>query len=175
MKFPRFFLSAVVISLLSVSLANAQSSPATLYSEAQRAYLAGDSTAAKDKFLAVLAIDPSHIGAKNYLKTILTAEKKNPKSGLSAQLAALIVPKVSFKEASFQSVLDYLKAKASEISQNQIATSFVLQTNSDTIKETPITLELANVPYTEVLRYLGEMTGTTFEIQQYAIVVKPRT
>lgn len=171
MKIPQL---SLLVCLLATPLAYSQTSTTALYSEAQRAYLAGDTAGAKEKFLTVLQADPTNVGAKNYLKSIITAEKKDQKSVLSTQLAGLIVPKVSFKEASFDSVLDYLKVKASELSENKIATSFVLQLPPDFAKQTPITLELSNVPFTEILRYLGEMTATKFEIQQYAIVVKPK-
>ena len=119
----------------------------------------------------MLLADPQNFGAKNFLKSIAIAEKKNKKSELSAQLAALIVPKVTFKEASLGSVLDYLKVKAAEISENKVSPSFVLQLPPDFAQQPPITLDLSNVPFTEVLRYLGELTSTKFEVQQYAIVV----
>ena len=163
----------IATGLILVLPARAQST-ATLYTEAQRAFLAGDTNTAKDKFNAVLSADPNNIGAKNYLRTILTAEKKNQKSTMAAQLAVLIVPKVSFKDASLDSVLEFLKSKAAELSEQKVTPSFVLQLPPDFARQMPITLELTNVPFTEILRYLGEITSTKFEIQQYAIVVKPK-
>ena len=171
MKIPRSLLLSV---MLTAAAANAQT-VASVYSEAQRAYIAGDTATAKAKFEEVLTTDPSNIGAKNYLKTIQMAEKKSGqgKGVLATQLKTLIVPKVSFKDASLTSVLDYLKAKAGEISGGKTAPSFVLQLPSGYSEKSPITLELANVPFTEVLRYLGELTSTKFQIQEYAIVVTP--
>jgi hypothetical protein len=168
MKIPHFCL---LVMLATAPAVYSQSSPSTLFTEGQRAYLAGDTATARNKFEEVLATDPKHPGAINYLKSIEMTEKKNPKNVMAGKLATLIVPKVSFKEASFDSVLDYLRVKAAEISQNKITPSFVLQLPPDFAKQTPITLELANVPFTEVLRYLGELTSTKFEVQQYAIVV----
>ena len=172
MKIPLAFLLA---SSLVLGALQAQTSAAKEYSEAQRAYLAGDTETAKTKFQEVLAIDPTNSGAKNYLRTILMAEKKDKKSPLAGQLKTLIVPKVSFKEASLASVLDFLKSKAAEISANKVAPSFVLKLPADFATQTPITLELSNVPFTEILRYLGDLTSTKFDIQEYAIVVTPRT
>ncbi len=158
-------------SALTLGVVHAQTT-AAIYSEAQRAWLAGDIAVAKEKFLAVLSADPSNAGAKNYLRSIAVAETKNRKSSLSSQLQGLIVPKLSFKDASFDSVLELLKAKATELSDNKINPSFVLQVPPDFSRQTPVTLELSNVPFTEVLRYLGELTATKFEIQEFAIVVK---
>ncbi|MEO7931902.1 MAG: hypothetical protein ABIT76_01965 [Chthoniobacterales bacterium] len=172
MKIPHFCLLAL---LLTAPAVYSQTSTSATYSEAQRAYLSGDTKTAKEKFEKVLAAEPEHPGAKNYMKSILAAEKKDKKSTLSTQLATLIVPKVTFKEASFGSVLDYLKVKAAELSANKITPSFVLQLPPDFAEKTPITLDLSNVPFTEVLRYLGELTSTKFEIQQYAIVVSVKS
>ncbi len=172
MKIP---LAVLLASSLFIGAIQAQTSAAKEYSEAQRAYLAGDTATAKTKFQEVLTVDPTNIGAKNYLRTILMAEKKDKKGALSGQFATLIVPKVSFKEASLASVLDFLKGKAAELSDNKIAPSFVLKLPADFAAQTPITLELSNVPFTEVLRYLGDLTSTKFDIQEYAIVVTQRT
>ena len=172
MKIP---LTLLLASTLFTGAIQAQNSAAKEYSEAQRAYLGGDTATAKTKFQELLSVDPSNVGAKNYLRMIVMAEKKDKKGALSGQLATLMVPKVSFKEASFASVLEFLKTKAAELSANKVAPSFVLQLPPDFAKQTPITLELSNVPFTEVLRYLGDLTSTKFQIQEFAIVVTQRT
>ena len=167
MKIPRLVLLSLVCALSPLS-AQSESNP---YTAAQRAYLAGDITTAKQKFEDVLVTDPTHAGAKNYLKAIETAEKKAPKQDLARQLQQLILPKITLKEATFESTLDYLKSKAAEVSQGKVTPSFVVQTGPDFNRQQPVTLELANVPFTEALRYLGELTHTKFQIQQYAILV----
>jgi len=179
-RFPVTFLAFLFLSvvLISESIAQsatgvAQTSAAQAFTEGQRAYLGGNSGVAKEKFLLVLDAEPNHVGAKNYLKMIEVSDRKNKKSALSNQLAELIVPKVSFKEASLESVLNFLKAKATEVSEGKVSPSFVLQL-PPVGAERAVTLDLQNVPFTEVLRYLGELTATKFEIQQYAVLVSPK-
>jgi hypothetical protein len=42
-------------------------------------------------------------------------------------------------------------------------------------KEKKFTLSLQNVPFTEVLRYIGELTNVQFSYDRFAITVKPKT
>jgi hypothetical protein len=51
--------------------------------------------------------------------------------------------------------------------------NFVLQLPEEQVKKQTVTLSLANVPFTEVLRYLGTLSGTTFTFEKYAITVRP--
>ncbi len=50
----------------------------------------------------------------------------------------------------------------------------MLQTSPEVAKQT-VTLNLTNIPFTEVLKYVGQLTGTRFDIEKYAIVVRPAT
>lgn len=93
-------------------------------------------------------------------------------SPLKNQLEQLIVPKVEFKEASFDSTLDYLTQVAQRESGGRIAPNFV-RLYSPEIAEKPITLSLTSMPYTEVLRYLGMLAGVEFVYEAHGIVVKP--
>ena len=42
-------------------------------------------------------------------------------------------------------------------------------------KSQTITLSLSNVPFTEALRYLGDVANVSFAYEKFAIVVKPQT
>ena len=142
-------------------------------SEAQRAYVAGDYSTAKEKFKLILALEPRNQAAMNYLRMIALVEAKNGSGGsMEQQLKTLIVP-VEFKEATFGAALDYLKDQAAKISAGKVQPSFVLQPGVD--RNTSITLHLSGAPFTEVLRYLGELANVQFVIERYAITVKSKS
>jgi hypothetical protein len=143
-----------------------------LYNEAQRAYLAGDVDTAKEKFKLVLEMDPKNVGAQGYLRTILTREKMSGGGELQKQLQGLILPKVEFRDATFGAALDYLKQQAAKQS---VQVSIVSQLPAEFSQTQKATLNLANVPFTEALRYLCEQGNATFQIQKYAVVVKSKT
>jgi len=150
----------------------AQSS--SVLSDAQRAYLAGDLAGAKLKFEQVLAADPQNVAARNYLKAIAVAEKQAPPGAkMEQRLALLTLPKVEFKDATLDSVLDALRKLAAKASEDKITINFVVQPGVNV--STPITLSLHNVPFTEVLKYLGGLANAEFAVGQYAITVKPKS
>lgn len=162
-------LLATAALLITASLANAQST-STLMSEAQRAYISGDLDMAKKRFNEVLAVEPQNKSAQNYLRMIRAAEAKSgPGGGLQKKLTGLVLPQVNLKSATFSSALEYLKQLAEKEGTN---VSFVTQLPEATLKE-PVTLALSNVPFTEVLRYLGDLARVKFTVEQYAISVTP--
>lgn len=93
-------------------------------------------------------------------------------SPLKSRLEQLIVPKVDFKEATFDSTLDYLTQVAQKESGGRITPNFVRLYSPETAQK-PITLSLTSMPYTEVLRYLGMLAGVEFVYEAHGILVKP--
>lgn len=156
--------------LLSATVLPVMAAP-SLVTEAQRDYNAGRYAEAKAKFLRIQAENPSNVVAKNYLRMIETVEKEAPKTQLRSQLAALTVETIAVREASLESVLEMLPQWAGKASEGKVKPSFVVQPGVDLQK--PITLQLSNVPYTEVLRYVGIQGGVRFQIDQYAVRVAP--
>ena len=146
-----------------------------LLTAAQIAYGKGDIETAKKNFQAVNKADPKNQVAIGFLRKIAVEEAKKPApSTTQKQLEKLMLPKVEFRDATFASVLDFLKQAATKNSDGKITVSFVMQIPEDQKTQT-VTLSLANVPYSEVLRYLGELAKVEFVYDKYAIVVKPKS
>ncbi len=165
----RTLVPLLLLFAAAVLPAGAQSSLST---EAQRAYLAGDLSTAKQKFELILASDPDNLAARNYLKMIAVNEAKaGPGAKLESRLQKLILPSVDFKEATLDAALDALRQQAGKISGGKIQPNFVLQSGVNSAA--PVTLRLANIPFTEALRYIGQLANVEFIVDQYAILVKP--
>lgn len=144
----------------------------SLLAEAQRAYASGDYAQAKLQFELILAEDPNNIVARNYLKMIMTAQKQGRTgSALQQQLRSVVIANVDFREATLEAALDFLRQQIEKTAN--LKTSFVLQPGVDPART--VTLRLANVPVTEVLRYIGDLAQVRFSVDQYAISVHPRT
>jgi hypothetical protein len=162
-----------LLAVLAVSSLPLAAQQGSLLSQAQRAYLAGDLETAKPLFQKVLADDPQNVAARNYLKSIAQAESQaNPGATLEKQLAALILPKVEFREATLGSALDALKKLAAKASNGKIQPNFVLQPGVD--PQTPVTLSVTDIPLREVLRYMGQLAKADFVVEKYAIQVVPK-
>ena len=88
---------------------------------------------------------------------------------LGRELQRLILPKVNFKEASLASALEALDQQTAKLTGGAVQARFVLKPEVSGAK--PVTLRLADVPFTEVLRYLGDVANLNFDIDRYAIAV----
>jgi hypothetical protein len=172
---PKILLHCTLVALLAGGAFG--ESAQQLLSEAQTAYLRGDMETAKRNFELANQLDPRNPTAIGYLRMIKAKEAQDARGGggQEKQLAAVIIPKVEFREATFGSALDFLKQQVARQSQGKIAVNFVLQIPDEQVKTHTVTLSLTNVPFTEVLRYLGTLTGTTFAFEKYAIAVRPAT
>lgn len=172
---PKILLHCTLVTLLAGGAFG--ESAQQLLSEAQTAYLRGDMATAKRNFELANQLDPRNPTAIGYLRLIKAKEAQDARGGggQEKQLAAVIIPKVEFREATFGSALDFLKQQVAGQSQGKIAVNFVLQIPDEQVKTHTVTLSLTNVPFTEVLRYLGTLTGTTFAFEKYAIAVRPAT
>ena len=70
-------------------------------------------------------------------------------------------------------MLEFLRQKGNQIGEGKVAINFVLQLD-ESAKGAKITLSLQKVPFTEVLRYIGDLANVQFNFEPYAIVVKPK-
>lgn len=174
MKSLQFRLVGLLTSIVLTVGAPAESVQEQL-SAAQIAYGKGDSETAKTLFKAVLQSDPKNAVAIGFLRKIAADDAKRPQvSTLQKDLAKLIVPKVEFRDATIGSALDFLKLAATKNSDGKVVVNFVVKLPEEQAKSQTVTLSLANIPYSEVLRYLGEVASLDFVYDKYAIVVKPR-
>ncbi len=162
-------------SIISTSLATDVSD---LMTEAQRAYIRNDLTAAKEKFELVRRLDPSNRTAISYLRRIVADEitqsaGKAPKNSTQEALQKIIMEKVELREASLAEALEFLKQKGNQLGGGKVAINFVLQLDEQT-QNAKVTIALQKVPFAEVLRYVGDLAGVQFVYEPYAIVVKPK-
>ena len=170
--FPLFLIMAAVLFFTPAGYAQ-QATAQEALTEAQRDYLKGDLDAAKERFGYVLQLDPTNLTAQNYLRMIETAEKSSGKNNpLEKALNALVISHVELKEATFDTALQYLKQTAEKVGDGKTKVNFVVQVPADVVARTKVTLNLSDVPFTEVLHYLSELTGFKFKIEKYAITVK---
>ncbi len=150
-----------------------------LLTEAQRAYLRGELVAAKEKFEIVRKLDPQNRIAVSSLRRIAADDarqiaEKGPGNATQTAMAKLIMPKIEFREASLAEALEFLRQKGNQLDDGKTAINFVVQLDEAT-KATKVTLTLSNVPFAEVLRYIGELTGVQFTYDRFAIFVRPKS
>lgn len=167
-------LSVALLLLTSTQVSVFAQSSSQLLTEAQRAYIAGQTDIAKEKFQAVLKSDPENTTARNYLKMINSSERTDGGGQLEKQLKAVVLEKVELKDATFGSALEYLKQQVAKQSKGSLKLSFVVQLPPEFADTQKVSLSLEGIPFPEVLRYLCEMGGVEYKIEKYAVIIKKK-
>ncbi len=164
--------SCLALSLLSSAHGE---TAAEIFTQGQAAFNKGDLESAQKHFEMVYRLDPHNAQAVSYIRRIkasgIGADATN-RAKREKELGSVIIPKVEFREATLGTALEYLKQQAAKAAPNIAPVSFVLP--DDSIKMTPVTISLGQVPLTEVLRYLGELAGANVTYEQYAVVIRSK-
>ena len=102
---------------------------------------------------------------------------------LSEKLDRIILPVVSFEGVKIQEAFDFLRQQSIErdtleTDPSRKGVNFVLELGNDPavagrILDTEIDLQLRNVPMSQVVKYLAEVTRTTYAPQEWAVVIRP--
>ena len=169
----------LIATALTISAASPALDVSELLADAQRTYIRGETTSAKEKFDLILKMEPENRTALMYARRIAAEEAretavKGPPNATKAMLEILKLPKVQFNEASLGEALEFLRQKGNQLGEGKTAINFVLMLDEKE-KEKKVTLSLQGVPFTEVLRYIGELTNVQFSYDRFAITVRPKT
>ena len=171
----RTALLIVAVFLLGAHGVRAQTA-SQLYAQGVQAYEQGDVAQAKAKLQLTLEVDKNFRPATALLGRIALEQKAtagaNPAATVPVKsLARLIVP-VEFKDTTLQTALEYLRQHVDAASGGKTQVNFVLNLPPE-LANKKISLQLDHVPVTEVLRYIGDLAGVSFQVQPYAILVTP--
>ena len=109
-------------------------------------------------------------------------EQLSPSTGIETKLNTIILPEVVLNDATLSESLDYLRVISRELDRNTLdeankGVDFVVQLGDEAepavqeIRASRLNLKLRNVPLREVLRLITEGTGTTFRVDDFAVVL----
>jgi general secretion pathway protein D len=102
------------------------------------------------------------------------AGQKSGRISIAAKLRDLRIERVDFSAANLEEVLEYLRVRARDLDPAKKGVDFVNGVSGDTNLR-PISLNLTNVPIEEVLRYVSEIAGVNYRIEEYAVRIIPLT
>ncbi len=173
----KLIFAACLAALFIVPAAFAQQKNPTVkevYEEGKRAYLSKDYAKALKAFEYVKKYYPRDPRVRSYIaKTQMALREDRPQATMEAKLRGIVIPNVEFEDATLETVLDYLTQKTSELSGGQVRPNFVYRGSPQEKAQGGITLKLNNVPVSELIRYVGQMTRTQFKYEPYAITGVP--
>ena len=144
-----------------------------VFNQGVQAYREGELAEARRKFELVLENDPGHPAARAYLRRI-ELDSRRPQSYLD-RLEGVAIAGVNFRQATLDSVLDFLVQSVRESSDGELALNFVPKLTADEMRRRRLTLQLqSRVPLTEVLRYVGQLADVNFRNDTHALIVEDK-
>ncbi len=162
----------LLISLWSISSAVAVEKEAPdankTFERGKTAYEKGDYKKARALFLATIRQNPRHPQAKNYLRYVKAASKygvrpTNPK----AKLEKIMIDKAVFENMTVKDALAVVREKVSQATKGQFKPNFLLKSKSTA----RINLDLGDLPATELIRYVADLSGHDVRYDPHAVVL----
>jgi len=104
-----------------------------------------------------------------------SAPPQNPGAKLTEKMNNIILPVLHFKEATIEEALKYLRTQSRELDKspgpsNTKGVNIILRQEKNPEK-TSITLDLKDVPLSEALRYVTELSQTVYRVEAQAVIV----
>ncbi len=126
-------------------------------------------------FEQVLQAKPDFVYARSYAQRCKNAIAQNlgPKNDLEGRLARIVIPEIAFADAPIGDVLDYLAARAQEISKGETVVNFIYKGTPEQRTGTLVTLSLRNIPLNEAIKYVGQLSRSAIKYEPHAVVVDP--
>ena len=146
-----------------------------LYADAVQTLKAGDVADARHKLQLALEIDKNFVPASTLLNRInLMQQQAGGGAGGIVPVATLrtLAFPIEFKDTSLTTALEYIRQQVETASVGKAQVNFVLQLPPE-LANKKVTLRLNHVPVMDVLHYVGDLAGVSFQVQQYAIAVVP--
>ncbi len=103
-----------------------------------------------------------------------TAGNSGRREKLTQKLRSLRIAKIDFSGATLEEVVEYLRITSRDVDPEGKGVGFILNVGDET-KTRPINLTIADVPLEEVVRYVTEMTGSSFKVEDHAVVITSLT
>jgi hypothetical protein len=103
---------------------------------------------------------------------------KKPGVNLTEKMNNIIIPKVQFQGATIGEALEYLRTKSREMDTSSgppgvKGVNIILRSGTNEPLPPVISLDLKDVPLSEALRYVTELAGMKFKVEDDAVLVVP--
>ena len=95
--------------------------------------------------------------------------KAGGREAITEKLRTLIFPRVEFSGATLDEVVELLRVRSKDVDPGGSGISFVVNVPADA-RNKPVSLDLFNVPIEEVIRYVSEMSGVSYKVDDNAVI-----
>ncbi|YCM43741.1 hypothetical protein V2O64_20760 [Verrucomicrobiaceae bacterium 227] len=145
----------------------------SLYKAGLVAMHQGNEKEARSAFKSVLKLQPGHGHARYQLTQLPATVAKVKLQKREALFASTLIKEINFNKATLSEALEALNLFASQATDDKFTPNFVIQDPGGKLEEKTITLKMTNVPLSNILHYVTELTGTKVRYDAHATVVRP--
>lgn len=168
MKTTILLLLAAALAVSTTTTVRAADDLHVMYEEGRAAFHAGQYDLARERLSYVLAKAPGHLPTQAMLAQI--ERQIGPDNTLLRKsYEKVILPRVEFAEVTLEEALQAVRMLSLKASDNKVAPNVIVK--SPEIAKKSITLSLAQVPLSEVLNYLAQLTGSRLTYDKNAVVI----
>jgi hypothetical protein len=168
MKTTILLVIAAVLAAFAPTSVRAADDVYVSYEEGRAAFNAGQFEIAREKLAYVLSKAPDHLPTRAMLAQI-EAQLGPNNTMLRKSYEKVIIDKVEFADVTVDEALQALRMLSLKASQNKIAPNVIVK--SPDIGKKVISLNLTQVPLTEVLNYVAQLSGSRIVYDKNAVVI----
>lgn len=118
-----------------------------------------------------------YLGMQEFAEMPQNGEGADASRYYTNKMDRIIIPRVQFQGASIEEALEFLRIKSRDFDTVERDPSRkginLIAKHGSTPSTAQISLDLKDVPMTEVLRYVTELAGMKYKIEPYAVLVVP--
>lgn len=165
-------MSSLAIAQQNQAVSNTEVSPQALYNRGVMAMNRGDVANAEKDLRAVLQAQPQHPHARYALNQLLLNREKFAARYRENMMKQTKIAKVEYSGATVEECMQNLTMQIKAATEQKFTPNFIIKDPAGRLKDKTITLELANIPASQVLQYVASTAQCKIVYEEHAIVIE---
>ena len=125
---------------------------------------------AAKKFQQVLSRHPNHVHSKRYLSMIRQRLREDAAIPvMKKRLAKIKVKELEFQDATLSEVMEYVTAKAKELSKGEVKPGLVIR-GGDPVRDRELSFKTGEASLADVIDTTAKLTNTTVQYTEFALI-----
>lgn len=158
------FLAAFLLTTASVSAEDLNA----VFQQGRAAFYRNDYATAHQLLSRVAAANPKHTETNNML-AFIRANHKIDEGTLKQKYATVILPKLEMQDVTLAEAIDGIRALSKNATGGKVTPNLMIK-GAD-IGERKLSLALSNIPLTEALNYITQLTNTKTTYDKHVVMI----
>jgi len=169
MKMKRFHALVAVLAMSAPLFAQQGESIQALYDEGRALYNAGHFEQAREKLSIVAARNPSHVPTRAMLAQIQQQLGAAPAVTMKNSYEKVIIPKIEMDNVSLLEAIEAVRVFTRKATEDKVTPNIILK--SPELKDRKVSLNLSQMPLTEILNYIAQMVDAKLTYDKHAVMI----